>query len=67
MQRDMSDQIAPPVLFEVKARRALALIRRQQFPPTVEIDGCIVKPHRPDMDGVVQAPEVRQARPARWS
>ena len=29
MQGDMGNQIAPPVLLEVKARRAFALVRRE--------------------------------------
>ena len=64
MQRDMSDQIAPPVLFEVKARRPLALIRREQLPPTVEIDARIIEPHRPDMDCTVKRRKFgRRGRP----
>ena len=65
MEHDMSDQIAPSVLFEVKARRPLALVRRQHFPTTVEIDGCIVKLHRPDMDCVVKCRKFgRRYRPS---
>ncbi len=42
MQRDMGNQIAPPVLFKMKARRAFALVRREQLPPAVEIDTRVI-------------------------
>ncbi len=50
MQSDMGSQIAPPVLLEVKARSALALVRRQQLTPAIEIDPRVIELHCPNMD-----------------
>src|SRR5829696_5028548 len=54
MQGNMGNQIAPPITFGVKARRALTLVGREHLPPSVKIDVPIIEPHRPNMHGVIE-------------
>jgi hypothetical protein len=42
MQGDMGNQITPPVLLKMKARHALALVRREHISPAVEIDTRVI-------------------------
>ena len=66
MQGDMSNQIAPSVLLEVKARRAFALVQREQPPPAVKINARVIELYCPNMDGPFKRRKFgRRCRPGR--